>query len=169
VARFYPCKWAIVTAHSIRGKKPSCLWLHPAFFSRRKNAGQKSASNRFGLFFFRLLTVSVYPALRLGFHAWPTAGQLANWHFLLGCCCLFYHHRWKSNCLTTLSAPLRKAVLPRAAPLHWLVVFQRTFVRFLLTPLGGENRGRPPTGTLPCRLNCGCLSFAFSQWHTFHP
>lgn len=46
--------------------------------------------------------------------------------------------------------------------------FQRTFVRFLLTPPGGENRRRRTSFSLLCLNNCGCLSFAFLLWPIFH-
>jgi len=63
---------------------------------------------------------------------------------------------------------LRRQPARKQCHLNWLLVFQRTFVRFLLTPLGGENRRRRASFLLPYRYNCGCLSFAFLLWPIFH-
>jgi hypothetical protein len=51
MARFYPRKWAMITARSIRDKNPPAFGLFPPFFPKENY--WKSAFNRFGLFFFK--------------------------------------------------------------------------------------------------------------------
>jgi len=68
---------------------------------------------------------------------------------------------------TTFSA-IQKAVLPESiTSFRLFVVFQWTFVRFLLPPLGGENRGVHLLASSPAYPTVDVYLLLF-LWHNFH-
>jgi len=74
-------------------------------------------------------------------HLAISRAALSVWSFLLVLAIINGIQSWSAN----LSVPCLKQLLPEGIDdYRWLVVFQRTFVRFLLTPLGGENRRLSP-------------------------
>jgi len=146
----------------------------PAFgfippFSREKKCWLEICLQQVWPLFLFVLTVSVYLALQFGFHAWPTAWQLANWHFQYGCFCFFSHQKWQIKLLHQLSAPYEKRPCPKAVPLPLACGFPEDVCSLPAHSAGRGEQGRPPSGTLSCRSNCGCLSFAFLLRHTFLP
>lgn len=116
-------------------KKPICIWQSSALPGREVD-GRTTVKNRFGLFLSLSFRKRMYccDAIQTRMDCFSA---IDHWLQISKCWSVSrngnpsFHAGWK--CLTKNQSFLHGWY-------NWLLVYQRTFVCFLLTPLGGENR-----------------------------